>query len=119
MSKRRPSADHDDDTPAGPPGLFGTLWRLGLVGGFLFLLAGIAGYGVVYHYVKQPEVQAPDLLALSETEAFRQASELGFAARVSARQESDFLETGAVMGQNPAPGTWVKTGATLSLIVAE
>ena len=102
-----------------PLGFFGLLWRLALAGGLLFAAAGAAGYGVVYHHVKQPEVQAPDLLALSPKEALRKASAEGFRVRIAETREATAVAAGNVVAQRPLPGDWVKGGATIHLVLAE
>ncbi|MDK2971963.1 MAG: hypothetical protein PWP23_1718 [Candidatus Sumerlaeota bacterium] len=104
---------------AGPPGLWGTLWRLTLVGAVLFAAAAAAGYATVAHLVKTPETQAPDLLAMELVDAIREASAEGFSARVAGSEPSSVLQPGQVAAQRPLPGTWVKEGATIQLILAE
>ncbi len=104
---------------AGVPGFWGTLWRLTVVGGILFLAAGAAGYATVYRMVKTGEVQAPDLLVMNEQEALVAASDQGFAARIGEHEPSNLLESGQVISQSPRPGDWVKPGATIVLTVAE
>lgn len=104
---------------AGPPGLFGTLWRVTLTGVFCFLLAGAAGYAAVWYLVKTPETQAPDLLALKLEEALATASQDGFSVRVAEREPSDLFDPGIIVAQRPMPGTWIKEGATIQLTVAE
>ena len=102
-----------------PPGLFGTIWRLTLAGGLFFALAAGAGYATVYSLVKTPETEAPDLLAISATEALERASAQGFAARIDGAEPSSTVEDGFVVAQRPAPGSWVKEGAVIGLTVAE
>jgi beta-lactam-binding protein with PASTA domain len=103
----------------GPPGFFGTLWRLVLIGGLLFAGAGAAGYAVVQNLVQTAETPAPDLLALDAATAFERASAKGFSARIAGREPSTVLESGHVVAQRPQPGTWVKEGATIQLTLAE
>lgn len=115
---KRPEAPLPRMARTNPPGLFGTAWRLTLVGVVLWAAAGAAGYATVYHLVKTPEVQAPDLLTLSLEEAVRKASAGGFAARVDGTEPTEVVEIGHVLAQRPLPGDWVKEGATMSLTLA-
>ena len=101
-----------------PPGLFGTLWRLGLAGTLLFGLTGVGGYFTVRHLIQQPEMQAPDLLTLDLRQATVQASQLGFATRICDEENSEVLDEGCILAQRPRPGTWVKPGTTILLTVA-
>ena len=101
-----------------PPGFFGTAWRLTLIGTVLWGAAGAAGYAAVYHLVKTPEIQAPDLLTMSLEDAVRKASAGNFAARVSGTEPTDVVEPGHVLAQRPLAGDWVKEGATISLTLA-
>lgn len=101
-----------------PPGLFGTAWRLILIGTLLWAAAGAAGYATVYQLVKTPETQAPDLLTMSLEEAVRKASAGGFATRIDATEPTEVIEPGHILTQRPLPGDWVKEGATISLTLA-
>lgn len=101
-----------------PPGLFGTAWRLTLVGTLLWGAAAAGGYAAVYHLVKTPEVQAPDLLTLTAEEALRKASAEGFAARIDGSEPTEVIPAGHVLAQRPLPGDWVKEGATIALTLA-
>ncbi|MEQ8821963.1 MAG: PASTA domain-containing protein [Sumerlaeia bacterium] len=92
---------------------------MGIVGGILFVLAGLIAYGLIWKFVKTPEVEAPDLLALPAGEALLRASETGFALRVSAYEPSEQFEPGTVLAQRPPPGAWAKSGAIISLTVSE
>jgi len=102
-----------------PPGFFGTLWRLLVVGTVMFALCAAAGYATVWHLVRTPETEAPDLLAVDVVDAVAKASELGFSVRIGASEPNDVLEPGEVLSQRPLPGDWVKQGATIVVTVAE
>lgn len=102
-----------------PPGFFGTLWRLALVGALLFGAAAAAGYGTVHYLVRTPETQAPDLLTLPVDRAVREASSQGFAVRVAGHEQSGILSRGEVLSQRPLPDQWIKEGATIHVILAE
>ncbi len=102
-----------------PPGFFGTLWRMLLVGTAMFAICAVGGYAAVYRMVRSPETEAPDLLALDVAEAVTKASSEGFAIRVAEREASDVLDRGEVLSQRPLPGDWVKQGTTIVLTVAE
>ncbi|MCB2154750.1 PASTA domain-containing protein [bacterium] len=101
-----------------PPGLFGTLWRLVIVGVLLFGLAGVSGYATVRYLIQQPELQAPDLLTLDLRQATVHASQLGFSTRIAGEESSEVLDEGFVLAQRPSPGTWVKPGSTILLTIA-
>jgi len=102
-----------------PPGLFGTLWRLALVGGILFIAAAATGYGTVYHLVRTPEIQAPDLLTYDIERAVRTASDQGFSVRLAGTEDSGLLRSGEILSQRPMPGAWIKEGATIYVTVAK
>lgn len=113
MSPRRASSS------AKPPGFFGTLFRLTIVGGFLFVAAGAAGYATIYTLVKTPETEAPEVLTLSMEDALRRASAAGFALRVAGTEPSTAVEKGHVVSQRPLPGEWVKEGGTIVVVISE
>ncbi len=102
-----------------PPGFFGTLFRLSIVGSFLFVAAGVAGYATIYMLVKTPETQAPELLTLTLEDAVRAASAEGFALRVAGSEPSTAVEKGRVVSQRPLGKEWVKSGGTIVVVVSE
>jgi beta-lactam-binding protein with PASTA domain len=94
------------------------LWRMTFAGAFVFALAASGGYAAVWYLVKTPEAEAPDLLTLELVEAVELASKEGFSVMVEEHEATDLLGEGRVLSQRPAPGTVVKEGTRLRVIIA-
>ncbi len=109
MAKRDPSKTY---------GIFGLLWRMIFVGGFVFLLTAAGSYAAVWYLVKTPESITPDLLTLELTDAVDQASEEGFSVLIDHYEATDLLGSGRVLSQSPSPGAIVKQGARIRVTVA-
>ncbi|HZV72913.1 MAG TPA: Stk1 family PASTA domain-containing Ser/Thr kinase [Conexibacter sp.] len=64
-----------------------------------------------------PMVDVPDLLGQSGTEAAATLTAAGLVPRTSMRDVTDRAQDGIVLDQRPAPGTQVKKGAPVRIIV--
>ncbi len=92
-------------------------WVLGLLGVALLLAAG--ALWAVRVQLFTPSHPAPALAGLTLPEARQAARGDHFVVVVSKRRSSIVVPTGAVIAQEPAAGTELKEGSTISVVVSK
>lgn len=89
----------------------------------LILATFIIGYGISSLWLSPGSVFSrdralPRVLDLSETEARRALTDLGFRPRVEGERPSDSFPRGTVIWQDPPPGTVLQPNAAVQLTVS-
>lgn len=85
---------------------------------FFVLMAG-AGYWVALEYFGAEEVETPNLTGLSTVEALVQLQDLNISLELERRQPSIEFPEGHIVNQYPKPGTMIKTGTPVRVVISE
>lgn len=63
-------------------------------------------------------VQVPDVSGMSESEALNALKSAGLTGKIGSQKESDSVESGCVIAQNPSSGVKVAAGETVTLTIS-
>lgn len=110
-------------TSSGVPLLQSAPWRAFLRDMGLIALTFVIGYGVSALWLSPGTVftrdhSLPRVLELPETQARRKLTDLGFRPRLDGERPSDSFPQGAVIWQDPPPGTVLQPNSVVQLIVS-
>ncbi|HOE95793.1 MAG TPA: PASTA domain-containing protein [Candidatus Sumerlaeota bacterium] len=83
-----------------------------------FAVIVLVSYQVVAHYIRGEEILAPDLTGLSVLEALRTMREDGLMLVLDGEQPHPTQREGQVISQIPAPGTRIKAGTPVRVLVS-
>lgn len=110
-------------TSSGVPLLQSAPWRAFLRDMGLIVLTFIIGYGVSVLWLSPGTVftkdhSLPRVLELPEAQARRKLTDLGFRPRLDGERPSDSFPQGAVIWQDPPPGTVLQPNSAVQLIIS-
>ncbi len=127
------SASNRSAPPARPdrprrPKKRGLLSRLlAFVSGFMRLVVATAvffgilvaaSYFAIGYYIKGHEIAAPDLTARPIEEAMAIAREHDLSLKLEREEPSDMMTAGEILSQRPRPGTTIKAGSPIKVIIS-
>lgn len=101
--------------------IFGFFFRLGLLGiatAVLFTALGTLSYFLIEEYISGDEIVAPRLHGKSVTEALAALGEWDLTLVMDDEEQSDLLEPGFILRQHPRPGTTIKRGTPIRIVVS-
>jgi len=89
--------------------------------GIFLLLAGLgvaSAFGVIALLLRQEEVRVPDLTGQDIVSALDTTTQLGLQLKVDHREPSQSLPKDSIVSQLPAPGSVLKKGRQLKVVVS-
>jgi len=86
--------------------------------GLFTLLALVSGYLTMQLVKEKGKVEVPDLQGLAAATAIERLRELGFQPRVVRGEHSEKVPKGAVIIQKPDPGSRLRRGSEIRLVVS-
>jgi serine/threonine-protein kinase len=97
--------------------IFGTT-RFLIATTLFFILMALLAYFVVGAYIRGAEVQAPSVIARSLSDAMQTAAGAKLYLLLDRREPHDTVPAGDIISQLPPPGSSVKTGTPLRVVVS-
>lgn len=86
--------------------------------GLFTLLAVVSGYLTMQLVKEKGRVEVPDLQGLAAATAIERLRELGFQPRIVREEPSEKIPKGAVIVQKPVPGSKLRKGSEIRLVVS-
>jgi len=110
-------------TTSGVPLLESGPWRGFLRDVGLIVLTFVIGYGVSVLWLSPGSVftkdhSLPRVLGLTEVQARRKLTELGFRPRLDGERQNDTFSRGTIIWQDPSPGTVLPPNSAVQLVVS-
>jgi len=110
-------------TTSGVPFLESGPWRGFLRDVGLIVLTFVIGYGVSVLWLSPGSVftkdhSLPRVLGLTEVQARRKLTELGFRPRLDGERQNDTFSRGTIIWQDPSPGTVLPPNSAVQLVVS-
>ena len=86
----------------------------------LILIAGVSGYITLSFMIKSEDrVVVPDLVSKEAVSIFEMLAQLGLNAKVKSSEYNDHIPINHIISQDPAPGSEIKKGRDVRLILSK
>lgn len=97
---------------------FGGVLRLTIAAMIFFGIVVVASYFAIGYWVRGQEIVAPNVTAQSVDEALEELRQYQLSLELKRTEPSDALPAGAILSQEPRPGSKIKTQTPIRVVVS-